>query len=72
MLEEMENIVRRVRQILKYAQDRQKAYADKKRTYREFQVGDHVYLRVKPKRSSLHGGSCANLAPRYYGPFQKG
>ena len=37
---------------------------------REFSVGDHVYLRVKAKKSSLRLGSCAKLSPRYYGLFE--
>ena len=37
---------------------------------REFSVGDHVYLRVRVKKSSLNLGSCAKLSPRYYGPFE--
>lgn len=53
MLAEMEEIVKKVQQNLRVAKDRQKVYADKKRTYREFQPGDHVYLRVKPWKSSL-------------------
>jgi len=48
MLAEMEETVKKVRQNLRAAQDRHKVYADKKRTYREFQLRDHVYLRVKP------------------------
>jgi len=53
---EMEETVRKLRKNLKVAQDRKKAYVDKKRTYREFHVGDHVYVRVKPKKSSLRWG----------------
>ena len=45
-------------------------YVDKKRSYYEFVVGDHVYIRIKPKRSTLRWTSCAKLAPRYCGPFQ--
>ena len=37
---------------------------------REFSVGDHVYLRVRARRSSLKLGSCAKLSPRYCGPFE--
>ena len=37
---------------------------------REFSVGDHVYLRVRARKSSLKLGSCANLSPRYCGPFE--
>ena len=37
---------------------------------REFSVGDHVYLRVKERKSSLNLGSCAKMSPRYCGPFE--
>ena len=37
---------------------------------REFCVGDHVYLRVSPSKSSLKVGSCAKLSPRYCWPFE--
>ena len=33
-------------------------------------VRDHVYLQVKPKKSSLKLGSCTKLAPWFCGPFQ--
>jgi len=52
------------------AQDRQKCYVDLKRTPREFKIGDHVYVKVKPRKSSLRLGKCTKLAPRYYGPFE--
>jgi len=38
--------------------------------HKEFKVGDHVYLRVKPKKRSLKLGGCAKLAPRFCGPFK--
>ena len=37
---------------------------------REFDVGDHFYLRVRARKSSLNLASCAKLSPRYYGPFE--
>ena len=37
---------------------------------REFSDGDHFYLRVKAKKSSLKLGTCAKLSPRYSGPFE--
>jgi hypothetical protein len=33
-------------------------------------VGDHVYLKVKARKSSLKLGNCANMAPRFCGPFE--
>ena len=70
MLEEMEREVEKIRQNLKAAQDRQKVYADRKRTFREFAMGDHVYVRIRPKKSTLRWNSCAKLAPCYCGPFE--
>ena len=70
LLKEMEQEVVKIRQKLKVAQDRQKSYADKHRVNREFSVGDHVYFRVREKKSSLKLGICAKLSPRYCGPFE--
>ena len=61
LLEEMDQDVVKIRQNLKAAQDGQKIYADKYRMNREFNVGDHIYLRVRAKKSSLKLGSCAKL-----------
>ena len=33
-------------------------------------MGEHVYLCIKPKKSTLYAGSCAKLAPRYCRPFE--
>jgi hypothetical protein len=33
-------------------------------------VGDHVFLKVKTKKSSLKLGNCSKLASRYYGSFE--
>jgi hypothetical protein len=33
-------------------------------------VGEHVLLKVKPKKISLNLGSCTKLATRFYGPFE--
>eukprot|EP00253_Pinus_taeda_P019441 PITA_19441 len=70
MLKEMEETVKRVRTNLKAAQDRQKSFVDRRRRFREFQVGDHVFVRIQPRRSTLQWSGCAKLAPRYFCPFQ--
>jgi len=62
--------VKQVQSNLKIAQDRQKSHADLKRTQKEFQVGEHVFVKVKPRKSSFKLGSCAKLPPRYCGPFE--
>jgi hypothetical protein len=55
MLKEMETIVHKEKQILKRAHDRHKCFANPKRTHTKFNVGYHVYLKVKPRNSSLIG-----------------
>jgi len=62
--------MKRIKQNLKVAQDRKKSYADKNRVFRDFKVGEHVFLKVKVKRSLLRLGSCSKLAERYCGPFE--
>ena len=52
------------------ANDRQKSYTDLKRLVREFAAGEMVFLRVKPKRSSLRLGKYKKLAFKYCGPYQ--
>eukprot|EP00253_Pinus_taeda_P032765 PITA_32765 len=47
MLKEMEDMVKWVRSNLKAAQDRQKSFADRKRRFKEYQVGDHVYVELE-------------------------
>ena len=56
LLMDLEQLVTKVQVNLKEAQDRQKSYADRKRKDKEFQIGDHVYLKVKDKPSSLRLG----------------
>ena len=44
LLKEMEVLVKQVQGNLKIAQDRQKSQVDLKRTPKEFQVGEHVFI----------------------------
>ena len=55
---------------MKSSQDRKKIYADLKRTPREFEVGEHVYIKVKHKKISLILGNYSKLSPRYCGSFE--
>ena len=43
---------------------------DKKRKDKDYQIDEHVYLKVKAKRSSLSLGRCRKLAIRFCGPFE--
>ena len=55
---------------LKAAQNHQKAYADKRRRPLQFEVGDHVYLKVSPMRGVHQFGVRGKLAPCYVGPYK--
>jgi hypothetical protein len=55
---------------LKITRDRKKSYAGKGKIPRYFRVREHVYLKVRPKKSSLKLGSCPKLTPRYSAPFE--
>eukprot|EP00253_Pinus_taeda_P007492 PITA_07492 len=70
MLKEMEEMVKRVRANLKVAQDRQNRFVDWKRNFKEYQVGEHVYVRIWAKKTTLQWSGCTKLAPCFCGPFQ--
>ena len=69
-LEEMDQQLCLIRENLKRASDRQESYANLHRSPRSFKPGDKVFLRVKPKCSSLKLGKYKKLAYRYCGPFE--
>ena len=52
------------------AQSQQKSYADVRRRPLEFEVGDHVSLKVIPKRGVVRFGKRGKLSPRFIGPFE--
>jgi hypothetical protein len=49
-MKEAEKQVRIIQQHMAAAQAQQKSYADKRRRPIEFEVGDHVYLKVSPMK----------------------
>ena len=59
-----------IRQCLLTAQSRQKSYADVRSRPLEFEVGDHVFLKVMPKRGVVRFGKRGKLSPRFMGSFE--
>ena len=59
-----------IRKCLLTAQSRQKSYVDRWRRPLEFKVGDHVFLKVMPKRGVVKFGKRGKLSLRYIGPFE--
>ena len=52
------------------ALSRQKSYADRRSRPLEFEVGDHVFLKVMPKRGVVRFCKRGKLASRYIRPFE--
>ena len=59
-----------IRQRLLMAQSHQKSYADVRCRPLEFEVRDHVFLNVMPKRGVVRFGKRRKLSPRFIGPFE--
>ena len=57
-----------IRQRLLTAQSRQKSYVDVRRRPLEFEVGDHVFLKVMPKRGVVRFGKRGKLSPSLLDP----
>jgi hypothetical protein len=64
-LREMKEHMVEIKRNLNVTDEKKKIYAYKNMSRREFKVGWHVLLKVKPKRSALRLGSCPKLVVRY-------
>ena len=62
--------IKMIREKIKAAQDRQKSYYDKRRKPLEFQVGDHVFLKVSPTTGVGRALKSRKLSPKFIGPFE--
>lgn len=77
LAKELDDILVVCRKNLQAAQDRAVKFANRKRSFKEFQVGDQVYVRVVfPSASTrrtlapLKSEKCDKLSPRFSGPFE--
>ena len=59
-----------IKERLKTTQKRHKSYADNRRRDLEFEVGDHVFLKVSPMKSVMRFGRKGKLNPRFVGSFE--
>ncbi|KAF5958330.1 hypothetical protein HYC85_005555 [Camellia sinensis] len=59
-----------IRRRLVTAQSRQKSCADRRRRPLAFETGDHVFLKISPKRGLMRFGKSGKLCPRFIGPFE--
>ena len=68
ILETTEKVIL-IQQRIQTAHSRQKSYADLKRKHLEFEVEDHVFLKVSPMKGVMRLGKKGKLSPRYIDPF---
>ncbi|XP_050897941.1 uncharacterized protein LOC127104838 [Lathyrus oleraceus] len=59
-----------IKEKMKVSQNRQKSYHDKRRKALEFEVDDHVFLRVTPVMGVGITLKSRKLTPRFIGPYQ--
>ncbi|GJQ96716.1 hypothetical protein Tco_0007855 [Tanacetum coccineum] len=59
-----------IKEKFKAVRDRQKSYAGNRRKPLEFEVGDHVLLKVSPWKGVICFEKKGKLAPRYVEPFE--
>ena len=70
MIRDTSEKVSLIQQHLLTAQSRQKSYADIRRQPLEFEVGDHVFLKVMPKKRVVRFSKRGKLSPRFIGTFE--
>jgi hypothetical protein len=68
-VKEAEEQVKQIEANILATQSRQKSYADKRRSPLEFEVGDHIYLRVSPMKGVCCFGIKGKLALCYISPY---
>jgi hypothetical protein len=66
---EAEATISRIQDNLRAAKSRQESYANNRHQPFEFEVGNHVYLKVSSMKGIKRFGVKGKLAPRYIGPF---
>ena len=70
-LQAREAAIKMLKFYLQRAQNRMRQQADKKRTDRQFIVGDLVYVKLQPYRqTSVANRKCLKLSARFFGPYK--
>jgi len=70
VVQETTEKVKTIQEKMRASQSRKKSYHDKRRKDIEFQVSDHMFLRVNPVTGVGRALKCRKLTPRFVGPFE--
>ena len=70
VVQETTEKVKMIQEKMRASQSRQKSYHDKRRKDIEFQVGDHVFLRVNHVTGVGRALKCRKMTPHFVGPFE--
>ena len=70
LIDQTQEIVIKIKEKLRAAQDRQKSYVGIRRRPLTLDVGEHVFLKESPLRGSLRFRQKGKITPRYIGPFE--
>ena len=70
-LEKRQRVLQQLKEKLALVQNRIKQSADKKRSKREFNMGERVYLKLKQAHlKAIVKGHVNKLSPKYYEPYE--
>jgi hypothetical protein len=69
IVDEAEATVHRIQDNLKAVKSCQESYENKRRRPLQFEVGDHVYLKVSPMKGVKRFRVKGKVSPHYIGPF---
>ena len=70
LVQETEEKVKMIRERLKVANDRHKSYADMKRKYIRYEIGEKVFLKVLPWKKLMRFGKNGKLSPKFIGAYE--
>ena len=63
LIQESREKVKMIRERLKVANDGQKSYADMKRKYIRYEIGEKVFLKVSPRKKVMRFGKKGQVEP---------
>jgi hypothetical protein len=69
IVDEAEETICHIQDNLRAVKTLQESYANNRRQPLEFEVGDHVYLKISSMKGIMRFGVKEKLAPRYIGSF---